>query len=200
MKGQSSERREGRGQSSGGVGMAFVGLFPTSDSDDEHSYGGSTAATPAAKKRGEAQQDWSIFPDKKEALAQPSTASAKVGRRSSKSEASGVAGLTTAGATPAGERVAGVNGEQNPGRGKKKTKKKVSIAVVKEEERKAVPSPLHASVEKDEEHDLEAAYGTRPPSPSRMAEERAIEEFEVGQKVDRKHALSGFFMNVSYVN
>lgn len=193
MIGPASVKRGGKGQSSGDVGRAFAGLFPASDSDDEQDYGGHRAAVPPpVKVRGAAQQDWPLFPDKDEDLAQPALASATGGRRSKNRAASRVGELVT-GSPAASEKVVGGNGEQNPGK-KKKTKKtkKRSNAVVKEEQRVATPSIPHASVENDDEIDLEADRGTRLPSRSRSAEERrrAIDEFEVSKTHEPKRRLA----------
>lgn len=174
--------REGRKGRSGSVDMAFAGLFPASDSDDEQDYPGPQSATSSAKKGGtaHAHQDWSLFPDKEEALVQPAAAPAKSGRRSKNRAASGVTGLSS-GSTPAREKVAGGKGEQNPGWGKKKKKTKNPSAVVKGDGGNTIPSPLHTGVDDDDddENDLEAACGTRSPSLSKSVDERAIDEFEV---------------------
>ena len=167
-----------RGQSIDNAGMAMVGLFPGSDSDEE--YGGSTTPTPPAKNLGAAQQDWSIFPDKEESTTQPAAAAAKGSLRGKHHRAaSTVAGVKPA-VTLVSEKVASGNGEQNPGK-KKKTSKKKPTAVGKDETEEITrwPSPLHEGVKNDDEIDLEAARGTRPPSKSKSAEERAIDEFEV---------------------
>lgn len=79
MIGHGGARVGAKSESSDNAGMALVGLFPAPDSDEEQDYVGSNPATPAETKRGAAQQDWSLFPEREDSLAQPAAASAKGG-------------------------------------------------------------------------------------------------------------------------
>eukprot|EP00752_Nemacystus_decipiens_P009206 g8222.t1 len=186
MIGRGGARARGKGENSGNANMVFAGLFPGSDSDEEQDYGGRTAAAPAAKKRGAAQQDWSLFPDKEETLAQPATPPAKGGRRSKHHRAASTVTGVTAGSVPVNEKVADAGTrEQNPGKQakkKNKAKKQKPRAAGKEEKGETISYPSRTGVEDDDEIDLEAARGTRPPSKPRSAEERAIDEFELSWK------------------
>ena len=147
----------------------FVGLYPSSDSEDEKSYRSRVSTPPkatAARKSGAtAHDDWSLFPVKEAPLAQPL--------------ASGVTG-SAASLTPTSEKASSGSGKQNF-RGGKKKKKIKAAAVVEKEEDKPTPSPLHAGVDNANGKDIEAACTTRTPSASRSAEEEASHEFEVGE-------------------